>query len=226
LLVVVAGLMLGLGSLRARDIGLIPAHIAPAIAVTLAIWAISQIAVVVLISQQGATPTLSTALDNPTALAGKAIAQFFGNALYEEIVFRGFLISQVYLKLEGIGRTRAASWVRLGLTLLLSQLLFALIHIPIRIYQGTAFAELPGQVLNLFLWGLIFAGIYLISGNLFVVVGFHALANLPSVPYDGAGFYLLLSLMAVVLILYKLVQWLRRGRANTTAGIMQTNAES
>ena len=99
-----------------------------------------------------------------------------GNALFEEIAYRGFLFPQLYLRLAGCGSARK----RLGLALLISQGLFALSHIPNRIYLGMTPSEIALDLLMLLGWGTIYTLIYLRTDNLFIVVGIHALGNTPT----------------------------------------------
>ena len=70
-----------------------------------------------------------------TVVTGALIAQLLGNALYEEITFRGFLLPQLYLKLE---RWQDRPALRIACAVLLSVAMFALIHIPIRLWTGDA----------------------------------------------------------------------------------------
>lgn len=58
---------------------------------------------------------------------GSIICQLFGNALFEEIAFSGFLLVQIFKKLRG-------KKGELFTGLAVSQLLFALIHIPNRTF--------------------------------------------------------------------------------------------
>ena len=55
--------------------------------------------------------------------------------------------------------------------------LFVLSHIPNRIFFGYNLADIPLDFALLFAWGLFFTAIYLISGNLFLAIGVHALSN-------------------------------------------------
>ncbi|GAB4369183.1 MAG: hypothetical protein Kow0042_10740 [Calditrichia bacterium] len=105
---------------------------------------------------------------------GRFLGQLFGNAPFEELVFRGVLFLQIYLLLKVKMKSRAA----LILALLISQFLFAFAHVPNRIWIN--------QVDNLFLetLGLYGAGIgltliFIQTQNLAFLIGIHALANMP-----------------------------------------------
>jgi hypothetical protein len=60
-----------------------------------------------------------------------------------------------------------------------SQVVFALFHLPNRLYQGLAPGAIPGNLAFVFVSGVLFALVYLRTGNLFVAVGVHALGNAP-----------------------------------------------
>ena len=63
-----------------------------------------------------------------TPVIGALLAQLFGNALYEEILFRGVLLRQTYWRLE---TRRLTNLQTLVIAIAISQSLFALIHLPI-----------------------------------------------------------------------------------------------
>lgn len=113
-----------------------------------------------------------------TVVIGALIAQLFGNALAEEIIYRGFLLPQTWLKLRG-GLPARPGW-RLVLAILISQSIFALSHIPNRIFNGMTPAEMLPDMLMLLVFGAYYAFLYLRTGNLFIAVGVHALANAPT----------------------------------------------
>jgi hypothetical protein len=112
-----------------------------------------------------------------TAVIGALLAQLFGNALYEEILFRGVLLRQTYWRLE---TTRLTNLQTLVIAIAISQSLFALIHLPILLSGGmsiiAAFSRLPA----IFVAGTAFAVLYARSDNLMLCVGIHALANKPT----------------------------------------------
>ena len=110
-----------------------------------------------------------------TAVSGALLAQLFGNALYEEILFRGVLLRQTYWRLETTRLTNLQT-----LEFAISQSLFALIHLPILLSGGlspiAAFSQLPA----IFVAGSAFAVLYARSDNLMLCVGIHALASKPT----------------------------------------------
>lgn len=137
-------------------------------------------------------------------------AQLFGNALYEEVAFRGFLLPQFFRRFRRLGP--AAAFV---LAPLLSQLLFALAHVPNRLWvTGLVPANLPGSLIPLFVLGLYFALVYLLTDNLFAVVGLHSLINVPMltlVADEGGDLYSLNALVTLsTSLLIAGVWWWRR----------------
>ncbi len=147
-------------------------------------------------------------------LVGMLISQLFGNALAEEIVFRGFLLSQLYIKFRG-DRTSARGGA-LVKALILSQAIFSLMHLPIRLYNDIEGAALVFDLLRTFVFGVFFALIYLRTRNLFVVVGVHALANRPTAVLGAlAPPGLMVMVLGVLLLLvwpWMARWWARRAR--------------
>ncbi|MCC6803284.1 MAG: CPBP family intramembrane metalloprotease [Anaerolineae bacterium] len=195
--------MHGFGRLRCYDIGVIPRHIPVGLAYTLGIWGAAQ--VIHLFAGLLTYGTVSFHPDwvNPGFLLGMVLAQVVGNALFEEIAYRSFLFPQLYLRLTGL---RARSWRRLGAALFLSQGLFALSHIPNRIYMGMEPGAIALDLLLLLALGILFTLIYVRTDNLFIVVGIHALGNAPTTLFttapalsgDGASILIYTLVIAVL----------------------------
>ncbi len=113
---------------------------------------------------------------------GDWVGQIFGNAPYEELVFRAFWIPQIYLRWPS-----RFVLVRLICAVVLSQAFFATIHIGTRVFKGhLGGIELFVNLLEVFLNGLAFAWIYLRTLNPFVAAAFHALSNYPQPIYYSA----------------------------------------
>lgn len=171
---VVLAIACGLGRLRLRDLGVTRSAAIVAAAVTAGAWAMAQIVALVgaLVAGDG------IALD--PGFGGEAgaqlVGQLFGNALQEEILFRGFLLVQLVLVARRWWRPGPA-WV---LAIVISQSYFALTHIP----QRWIIQDIHGWVLltnlgSVMWFGILSAGIFVRTGNLMLVVGYHALSNIP-----------------------------------------------
>ncbi len=178
LAVVVVGLLFGLGRLRPSDVGLYRQQIVPALLGGMTIWVGFQLValVVALISGSVAMSSLWRGEGN-AAIAGQLISELFGNSLVEEIVFRGFFFVQLLLRFGRFSR----KWVGLTLALVVSQAVFALLHIPNRLWvNDMTLPDTLVDITNVFIIGLILALVYWRTRNLLLVVTIHALKNEPT----------------------------------------------
>ncbi|MBN1859141.1 CPBP family intramembrane metalloprotease [Candidatus Bipolaricaulota bacterium] len=194
-----------------------PRHTVRATGWTAALWGITQLvgAVALLIRGELAFhPSWST--QGASWLLGGLLAQLAGNALFEEIAFRGFLLPQAHRRLSTIHRPA----LRIFIAVLISQAVFALIHIPNRIYAGLPLAAYPMDLLRLLGLGALFAVIYLRTGNLFLAVGIHALLNRPTPLVDfSSSSTVLLVLTALLLIVWPWISRNHGGRSTAESFI-------
>jgi hypothetical protein len=179
LLVVVVALLVAWGRARAFDLGFRRGTLGRAGAVVLGAWALLHG-----VTALGAS-VADTPIGAPRPSGGALVAQVFGNALFEEVFFRGVLFVQLVLFLR---RGRPAHDVRATwFGLLASQTLFAVLHVPNRLSTGAW--ESPGaataDLATLFVAGVAFAAVFLRTRNLLVAVGLHALANAPTLVLAG-----------------------------------------
>lgn len=200
----VGWMILKRGRLRPYDVGLIAAHIPMGIIYTVGFWGAAQIVHLVFsLLTYGAVTLNPDWLRNTNMMIGLILAQVIGNALFEEIAYRGFLFPQLYLNLDGL---RDRPWWRLGAAIFLSQAVFALSHIPNRLYLGMSVGQIAPDLLLLLGWGILYTVIYLRTDNLFLVVGVHALGNAPSTlfatapVFAGGGASLFIYAMVVLLL--------------------------
>jgi len=198
----VVGLMFLAGRLRPRDVGLTTSSLRVGVLVTLGLWGASQlIGLVVNLILTGSIQLDTLWHERGTGfIFGSLIAQVFGNALQEEIVYRGFLLNQLVLKLRRLVKRPG---VAIAAALLVSQAVFALMHIPVRLLYGFTAAELPMILLMPLLLGLFFSLVYHRTGNLFIAVGVHTLNNIPLALFTSqnlaTGVILVLSLLLLVI---------------------------
>ena len=124
--------------------------------------------------------------------------------------------------------------MRLVLALLVSQGLFALSHVPNRIYLGMKPDEIALDLLMLLGWGTLYALIYLRTNNLFIVVGIHALGNTPTTLFatvpalsgDGAS-VLIYTLVIGISLLFGLSRlWTRAWSSRAQPVRLNLAAES
>ena len=126
----------------------------------------------------------------PGYAIGDFCGQIFGNALLEELLYRGLLVTQLAMVLAGSGRpARRVHW--LG-ALLFGQVVFALIHVPNRVAAGLY--DTPTDfVLDMvvtWLLGVLLGLCWWASGSLLVAVAIHSVMNDPLYllePGNGPG---------------------------------------
>jgi membrane protease YdiL (CAAX protease family) len=224
LAIVVGGLIVWTGRLRGSDLGLASKKIVPALLMTLCLWLLLHALALGFNLAEGQPLAWDEQWSARSAyMLGRILADFLGVALCEEIVFRGFLLTQLRLKLDPLLGGRR--WMALGLALGLSQVVFAIGHLPYLCYhQGAPWAELPRSLLMLFFWGILFALVYVRTGNLLISVGLHGLVNTPALLLEAPGSVVGTSIVLVPLF-YLLVAWLRQWRAARSAAHVTAEAE-
>ena len=224
LTLVVGVLIVWAGRLHGRDLGLAPKKLMPALLAMLCLWLVLHALVVGFKLAEGEGLSWDEGWSTrPTLMVGRILADFVGVALCEEIVFRGFLLTQLRLKFDNLLQGRP--WLTFGLALALSQVVFALGHLPYLCYHhGTPVAELPGSLLVLFMWGLLFALVYVRTGNLLIGVGLHGLVNTPALlleDSDASATTGLVLLALSYLVVSGSLQW-RARRSATPASVDST----
>jgi uncharacterized protein len=174
LIVVVGGAILLAGRLTLRDLGLRAEAIGPAVGFTLLLWVCINLFDVGYLLVAHLPVSLHPTWTKPGVLhtGGAFIAQIFGNALCEEILFRGFLTIQLAILLRRLGKGPA-----LVLGVVLAQAVFAVIHVPLEIRMHHSWNEIWLLLPQLFATGVPLAVIYLATNNLLIAVGAHALSN-------------------------------------------------
>ncbi len=174
-------LLLRSGKLRKTDLGLKSKLIPPAVFVTTGIWSMIQIIGLATTFISTGSLALDSIWQNAglTVIIGALIAQLAGNALVEEITYRGFLLPQIFSKLKDRWQTKNRK-ILIAVALVISQSIFAAFHIPNRIFHGLPVSDWPLDLFTLLGAGILFAFIYLRTGNLFIAIGLHAMANVPA----------------------------------------------
>ena len=203
ILAIVWGIILRFGDLRPRDVGLGREDIPLGIGITAGTWILMQVVGVAAVALQGRPLALHDSLTGSGILPvlGGFLGQIFGNALYEEIVYRGFLLPQLakkFTRLSWSGSPRLAFL----LALLVSQTVFALVHVPGRLAAGVEIGNLLAFLAAPFVLGVLFALVYVRTGNLFVAIGLHALVNDPVLLVNAGGVVLVPLLLVVLTILF------------------------
>lgn len=173
---IVGLVILYMGRLKLSDVGVIPSHLKTAALITFFMWLTVHVVSMIFkfLFHASLSPGSDWSKFGILTVMGGLVAQLFGNALYEEIAFRGFLLKQLYLKFEDRSKQKRS---RVIWAVLVSQLFFALIHIP-------AYMVFDANLLTSVSWaalgGVFLAIVYLRTGNLFIAVGIHSLMNKPT----------------------------------------------
>ena len=192
-----------IGNLRCRDFGLLSSKILPALYWTLSIWIIAQLCVVIVHGVNFSV--VGTWHDEPyKPIRYFFFAQLFGNSLIEELMFRAFLIVQLMLLFQ-----RWKGWAKrksLIIAIIVATFIFAVWHVFGDYNSGKPLLNVALDNIPRFILGVIFAGIFLLSNNILIAVGIHALYNLQmkySSPfYDGeSSLAIMITLFLPVVIL-------------------------
>lgn len=115
--------------------------------------------------------SVNKAMADWVLVAGYYLELIFGVGLFEEVVFRGFLISQMFMRLK----SKKSKTAKMFLALIISQFLFSIVHIPIRIANGVNYISILISLGTIFVIGMVFAILYVLTENLFICIGVHAI---------------------------------------------------
>ncbi|WP_158305565.1 CPBP family intramembrane glutamic endopeptidase [Alkalihalophilus pseudofirmus] len=157
-----------------------------------------------------------------TMWTGGLIAQIFGVGIMEEIVFRFIIFWSLYSLI-----TLKRKSVRILWALLITQILFSLIHFPIDFirYPDINFFSIRFSIL-LFL-GMFLSVLYLYTKNLWIAVFIHGLLNLPMpviLPYNESRFFQEMNFSSMVIVyslLVVIIMKAARGRSTVSKKIFE-----
>lgn len=169
-----------LGRLALRDIGITARGLLGGLAIAFWVWLAVQLVLLAaaVIHGDGIAPGPFVDRLGVRML----VDQIAGNALAEEVIYRGFLLVQVMLLARRF-MSRRAAWIT---GLVASQVFFGLTHIPQRwIVMDLHGAPLVANLAMTAVSGMYYALIYVRTGMLGVVVAYHALDNLPFALVDS-----------------------------------------
>jgi membrane protease YdiL (CAAX protease family) len=157
--------------LRVQDVGLIRSRVIGGIIAYFSLWGLSQILFMVLGLIDQNTVTIASYWFNPSrylAIIGIFLTYSIGIAVNEELLFRGFLVPQVWQLIKN-----TSPWKRLAITIGISQGLFTLMHLPSLFFNEFS----PLQLLSIFGIGILLTLLWLQTQNLFIAMAFHGLAD-------------------------------------------------
>ena len=108
---------------------------------------------------------------NANYMICEAISQFFGNALFEEVFWRGFLLVQLAKVFHKITKKTILA---LAVSAIIGSVIFAYGH-----SHGTGFQGLGMErSFALIISGISFCVMYLLFNNIFSIIGIHAITNI------------------------------------------------
>jgi membrane protease YdiL (CAAX protease family) len=155
------------GGLRFSEIGLTAERLRRALPAGLGMWVVSQL---IVLGNHGAFLAPGQ-LGHSIA---EAVEFLMAGTLVEDIVYRGFLIPQLYLHLPGPPRARASG------AILISSVVFTTMHIAPRLgLQHLKGGALTGDLTVIFVMGLLLATLFVVTGNLWLVAVVHAFLDVP-----------------------------------------------
>jgi len=203
--VLLAVVMVWVGGLRAHDLGLRGNHLLNAALIALLVWGGVQSVLSGLAASGNFDTTFNPALAHgPAAFTGKLLEATLGSAFIEEVMYRGFLVPQLYLLAR---RWTESTSTRAAVALVLPQLYFGLNHIPASLRMHVPTWEAAVYILHVILVGFLFTALYLRTGNLFVAISAHAIVNFPAPVIVVGTNPTLPSLVALVGVCVLLLAW-------------------
>jgi membrane protease YdiL (CAAX protease family) len=205
----IGGVLLWYEKLSLRDIGIVWRKLPFAMLLGVGIWLLVQgielAAGLLLRGSAGIDPAWR---GGGLAIVGLLAVHLFGTALYEEVAFRGFLLRQCLLRFHRWTKNRQA--LSKAMAILVSQLAFALFHVPWKLVTQGWSADTMGELCGVLVTGIIYSLLYLRTNNLFLVMGVHALGNAPTsllTPTVGTPNLLLLFMVLIWILWPRMKEW-------------------
>jgi membrane protease YdiL (CAAX protease family) len=166
------------GRVAPAEAGLDPSRLRDGAAILIGLWLLTQAACAAAGAASG-----SIGLDDtlpvpgrPAAALGVRLQAILGTGLLEEVIYRGFLQTQLFL----VARRHLSRDAALGVAIAAASLYFGINHVPAGLRMGLDAAGVAGYVLQCSLAGALFGTLYVRTGNLFVAAAAHALLNDPA----------------------------------------------
>ena len=199
MVVLVGGIAFLVGGLRWRDVGLGSAGLVNACLVLLLLWGTVHMIIAAHSLSACCSLDLGPVVVTSTPIAaGRVLDAFWGSGFIEEVMYRGFLLPQIYLLARRFGVSASKALV---IALVGTQLYFGLNHIPAAMRMPMSFGAAAIYIAHASMVGGIFAALYLRTGNLYVAIGAHALINNPVAIYVAGIDPSLIVLIGVCVLL-------------------------
>ncbi len=167
----------------------------------LAVWALSQLSLVIVGLGRHGSISLYAGWADPAAMVAPLLRRFLTDVFAEEMFWRGVFFLWLLRTLES--RRWQDPVTRMGAALLGSQILFGITRLPAQLLDPSVRAIPPGPALVVFtLTGMFYALIYYRTQNLWLVMCLHALSlwPLPIFAFDVDPSKLVVLISAVLLI--------------------------
>jgi uncharacterized protein len=202
-------ILFGWGHLKPREVGCVRKALLPALLFFLGFWIVAQVCFAFLSWISTGTLEWNIAWEqNWVAVIGLLIAHLFGTGIYEEVAFRGFMLPQLFLKFGGSPENQTRKHVLYAI--LVSQIVFSLLHIPTLLSTGANSGFIIARLGACLFLGMIMALLYMRSGNLFLIVGIHALIDTNTSLFnnveDSVEHAVYAALMILVLIIWPVLR--------------------
>ena len=200
--IIVGGLILSWGRHRFSDLGFEKGWVVRLLAYLAGGWLILQVVAVLAVWLTGGTIALNPiwSVHGPATVIGFLFAMVFGTAFFEDSIFRGYLLPQLYLRLGSVfpghgERTVAAIGCCAAI--------FSLWHLPtILLNREVSAAAVAGALLYMAVGGIMLSLLFLRTGRLSVVIACHTLVNAPTLlvaaPVSGASLAGLVGVAAII----------------------------
>ena len=205
---IIMGLLLVLvGRLRCNDLGLIRQRFLPALAWVLCTWIAAQLFFLLIhLGDVSLDPAWHRGVVKQ--ISNTVTGQLLGNALYEEVFWRAFVISQLVLVLAH--RMRWTFGKALTWAIILSTILFAVSHLPHDFAHDLSVQQILGMQAVRLAGGLALAGIFVLSNNIFIAIGLHTLMNYGLPLFEGGNSELVKAFITLASLLVLVILAIRR----------------
>ncbi|MEE4316186.1 MAG: CPBP family intramembrane glutamic endopeptidase [Erythrobacter sp.] len=202
-LVIIGGMVMAWGRQSLADLGLSAGWALRLVLLLLAGWAAMQLVAVAAALASGMEIALHPAWTEYGAgtVLGLFIAMVLGTAPFEDGLFRGYVLPQLYFLL---GRRISGETARMLAALMLCAVIFALWHLPtILLNRGEiAPGAVAGALAYMLLGGVMLGLLYLRTGRLEIVIALHALVNAPTMlvasPLPGSALAGAIGVAAII----------------------------
>ena len=185
------------GRQRLRDVGLSGKNFLPGIAYAIVYWAVA--VGLITIGELVRGMPLQRPIFNGNI--GPLIKQLLVFGLAEEVVFRAFIMVQLYRKLR---KVCTVPTLALPAAILLSQLFFALWHVPNRLSANIPVIDMVPSLGGVFAAGVLFSVVYVRTRNLLTALAVHALSNIPGLYGGTVSLWSQLGMLCVAVLLAEL----------------------